>query len=239
MYLDNTDSLSSPVRSTCQPGLDSDDTHYLAASADTWFKVKRFIEYSEATGRNPVSAILETTTVEPSVFKEVWKRFQELFARKYDVEGIGTWERSEGGVIHAHFLLLFGERHRDEEVFGEIAIDWRRTWTSICERAGRPIAGKRMALERPHDGKGWKCGRYLSKAYNRGVKRAKSGKDGSQSFLLTLRLRGKALWKPSELPRKWLTTHEQLTTWLEKELEYEAGDICGWQNACLARSPAR
>lgn len=187
------------------------DGLYLTSAADTLWKIKGFVEYGIKVGGQPLTAILESKETDLRRFKQMWKQFQEQFCRRHRVLGIGAVERGcEGesvGMCHAHLLVMFPASYGEKKVFGEVNDDWRRNWARLHLRAtGTTISDKRMAFQKPQDGVGWYYGRYAGKAFNRGPMPAKWGREGNQSYLLTVGTRGLGLWDRDELPSRTMST---------------------------------
>lgn len=177
---------------------------FIVNCADNLFKIKAFVAQCEKMDQHPITALLPSDLYDLKSFKaDLWKPFQDSFLRKHEARVVGTIERYvEGnrvGCLHAHLLIQFPAEYAPEYVKGPLNRELGRVWGRYHEKAP-PKDG--MALVEPYDSKGECFGRYIAKAFNRGICRAKWGAEGNQSFLLT---HGgvKDLWKRDELPSRW------------------------------------
>jgi hypothetical protein len=212
-------------------GISNEDELYLVNMSDILFRINCFKEININNGLQPVSGILHSDTIDFSFFKKkLWKPFRESFFRKYNVSAIGTLEReNEGncvGNLHAHFILFFSSSYSEADVYERLNRDWQETWRRLyIIGAGAELRNCDMQFEKPRDKAAKRLVKYISKAYNRGVKPAKWAKDDNESYLLKANVKGKGYWTRDEMPSRTMSKRNAIL-WLASQLEEDpVGDL--------------
>lgn len=212
--------------------LTRENYEYVCARLDDLSKVNSFKDYCNRSGYKLKTEGLESTIYELTLFKRLWKRFQDRFIfKKYnEIRIIGMIERGikgeSRGMLHAHLFVAIPLGVLDAAAIGQISADLRRIWSEVHKEAtGRAVGGNRMALEDPNDKGGEAWARYICKAFNRGKTPAKWGSNRNQSFLLTARVRELKLWRRNGLPSRNKAVREATLQRFNQQIPEDSGTL--------------